>query len=93
MFKPFAYIYEIAPIDFWDNCLTPSMEEEERVLYQMPEVPRTPVVYKLLYFYAGEQELFPIYLCKADNNGTVYVFSDRSLFGAIEELDRQQRRI
>jgi hypothetical protein len=59
----------------------------------MPEPPRAPIVYKLLYFYAGEQELFPIYLCKADNNGTVYVFSDRSLFGAIEELDRQQRRI
>lgn len=91
MFKPFAYIYEIAPIDFWDNCLTPSMEEEERVLYQMPEAPRTPVVYKLLYFYAGEQELFPIYLCKADNNGTVYVFSDINLEDALSNIRRTNK--
>lgn len=91
MNKIFPYIYEMAPIDFWDNCLTPSMEEEERVLSQMPEEPRVPCVYKLLYFYAGYPELFPIYLCKADNNGTVYVFSDHSLFGAIEDLKRLRR--
>lgn len=91
MFKPFMYVYGIAPIDYFDNCLTPSMAEEQRVLEQMPEMPRNPIVYKLLYFYAGEQELFPIYLCKADNNGTVYVFSDRSLFGALNELEQQRR--
>jgi hypothetical protein len=88
MTKPFPYIYEMAPIDFWDNCLTPSMEEEERVLKQMPEKPRIPTVYKLLYFFAGECELFPIFLCKADNNGTVYVFSDRSLYSALNDMRR-----
>ena len=79
MYTPFNYIYEIAPIDYWENALTPSMEEADRVLAQMPEESRDRRVYKLIMFKNGEYELFPVYLCKAENNGTVYIFSDISL--------------
>lgn len=79
MVIPFKYIYEIAPIDYWENALVPSMEEADRVLAQMPEEPRDFRVYKLLMFKNGEYELFPVYLCKAENNGIVYIFSDIDL--------------
>lgn len=79
MVVPFKCIYEIAPIDHWENALVPSIEEADRVLAQMPEEPRDFRVYKLLMFKNGEYELFPVYLCKAENNGTVYIFSDIDL--------------
>jgi hypothetical protein len=79
MIAPFNHIYEIAPIDHWENALIPSMDEADRVLAQMPEEPRDFRVYKLLMFKNGECELFPVYLCKAENNGTVYIFSDIEL--------------
>ena len=79
MVVPFKHIYEMAPIDHWENALVPSTEEADRVLAQMPEEPRDFRVYKLLMFKNGEYELFPVYLCKAENNGTVYIFSDIDL--------------
>lgn len=75
-FKPFKYVYRINPIDFWDNALVPSMEEEFRVLAYMPEEPRSENVYKLYIPDPDNAALAPIYLCKAENNGTVYIFSD-----------------
>lgn len=79
MVVPFKHIYEMAPIDHWENALVPSIEEADRVLAQMPEEPRDFRVYKLLMFKNGEYELFPVYLCKAEKNGTVYIFSDIDL--------------
>lgn len=79
MVVPFKHIYEIAPIDHWENALVPSIEEADSVLAQMPEESRDFRVYKLLMFKNGECELFPVYLCKAENNGTVYIFSDIDL--------------
>ena len=42
----------------------------------MPEEPRDGSVYKLYVPCPDTFQLEPIYLCKAENNGTVYIFSD-----------------
>ena len=73
------YVYATAPIDFWEGAMYASNRERELVLRQMPEEPRDGEVYKLYLFIPGECELTPVLLCKADNNGTVYVFSEREL--------------
>ena len=75
-FKPFRHVYITSAIDFWDNALVPSMEEEFRVLAYMPEEPRSENVYKLYIPNPDAAALEPIYLCKAENNGSVYIFSD-----------------
>ena len=75
-FKPFKYVYRTNPIDYWDHALVPSMEEEFRVLSYMPEKPRDGNVYKLYIPNPDDSGLEPVYLCKADNNGTIYIFSD-----------------
>ena len=78
---PFDYIYENGPIDFWEGATIPSDEGTQRVLRQMPEEPMSRIVYKLYIFHSEYYELIPVYLCKADNNGTVYIFSDYNLRG------------
>ena len=75
-YKPFMHIYAIPPIDLWENALVPSMDEELRVMAYMPEEPRDGWVYKLYVPCPDTFQLEPIYLCKAENNGTVYIFSD-----------------
>ena len=75
----FKYIFSIPPIDFWENALCAGLEAETEVLELMPEEPRDGQVYKLLIPNPGDPELEPIYLCKADNNGTVYIFANVDL--------------
>ena len=72
----FKHIYSSMPIDWWDNATIATCEESERVLEQMPEGPRDGIVYRLYVPYPQGAMLVPIFLCKADNNGTVYIFSD-----------------
>lgn len=72
--KEFAYIWAGGPIDFWENAIVTSIEENDRVLAQMPEKTTAPVVLKT--YMPANVELSPVYMCKADNNGTVYYFSD-----------------
>ena len=71
----FDYIYSMPPIDFWDGAGVIIGPIADAVLEQMPEEPRNKTVYAILIPIPGSCELEPIYLCKADNNGTVYVFS------------------
>ena len=83
----FKYIYWTFPIDWWGNAIIATEEETNRVLYQMPEEPRDKRVYKLYVPYPGGSEIVPIYLCKADNNGTVYIFSDYFVYNA-DDIER-----
>lgn len=83
--EKFKFIYYMSPIDFWENAIIPSDIETARVLKQMPEEPRTQDVYKL--YFPTEISLTPIYLCKAENNGTVYIFSDYNLKSWCEWLE------
>ena len=83
----FKHIYGIPPIDFWEGSVYPSEAEHYDVLEQMPEAPRSDTVHKLYVPIPGYPELIPIFLCKADNNGTVYIFSDYELFDDISICD------
>ena len=72
--KEFSYIWAGEPIDFWENAIVTSIEEYDRVMAQMPEEARAEVVLKT--YVPTDGELSPVYMCKADNNGTIYYFSD-----------------
>ncbi len=72
--KEFDFIWAGNPIDFWENTIIPNNEEYERVMAQMPETPRDNVVLKT--YIPADGKLSPVYMCKADNNGTIYFFSD-----------------
>ena len=77
--KPFNFIFWIFPIDDWRGAQIADYDESERVLSQMPESPRFRDVYKIYIPCSGNFNLVPIFLCKADNNGTVYIFSDADI--------------
>ena len=62
------------PIDFWEKAELADRIIQDAVLEQMPETPRDGDVYKLVI--PDPPMLREIYLCKADNNGTTYIFSD-----------------
>lgn len=83
----FKHIYMAPPIDWWGNAMMATEEETCRVLSQMPEEPRDERVYKLYVPYPSGNEIVPIYLCKADNNGTVYIFSDYFVYNA-DDIER-----
>ena len=70
----FKNIYEAEPIDFWDRAELADEYTTAAVLEQMPETPRDGKVYKIPF--PNPPELSEIYLCKADNNGTIYIFSN-----------------
>lgn len=75
----------MGPIDFWDGAVwheRPSFFVGtgndclwQEVLDNMPEEPREYKVYETLIPVPYYLAMIPIYLCKADNNGTVYVLS------------------
>ncbi len=77
--RPFRYVWKINPIDLWEHAIVASMEEYERVMAQMPEEARSEVVLKT--YMPADGELAPVYMCKADNNGTTYLFSDTDVIG------------
>ena len=70
----FKHIYQMDPIDFWEKAELADRIIQDAVLEQMPETPRDGDVYKLVI--PDPPMLREIYLCKADNNGTTYIFSD-----------------
>lgn len=73
----FKHIYQFEPIDFWEKAELADSIIAEEVLKQMPEAPRDGDVYKMLF--PNPPMLAEIYLCKADNNGTTYIFSNIDL--------------
>lgn len=78
----FKYIYAMEPIDFWSGATVVDLDDDNCVkVYQdmdaLEEVPRDGNVYKLMI--PSPVQLEEIYLCKADNNGTVYIFTDTDL--------------
>lgn len=86
MNAPFEYIYTICPIDFWSGAQEADCYETEIVLRQMPEEPRDERVYKLYLPDPGSSCIMPVYLCKADNNGTIYVFSHWDIKNLFEDM-------
>lgn len=80
----FKHIYQCMPIDFWEKAELADSIIAKAVLDQMPEEPRDGDVYKLIV--PAPPSLLEIYLCKADNNGTVYIFSDFDLIYALSDL-------
>jgi hypothetical protein len=74
-----THIFSIAPIDNWAGATIANSKETERVLSMMPETPRDNTVYKIPVVIGGCPELAAAYLCKADNNGTVYIFTNVDL--------------
>lgn len=80
----FKFIYEHEPIDFFEGSLSVSNEEELRVLTQMPEESRDSRVYKTYIPYGCM--LVPIYMCKADNNGTTYIFTDYNIYDIYKNI-------
>lgn len=84
----FKYMWYIPPIDFWNNAIVASDEETIKVLKNMPEEPRDNIVYKT--YVPGDTELVTVYICKADNNGDTYLFSDEDF---ISFYNKNARRI
>ena len=69
----------INPIDFWDGASIAEGEIKDEVLSLMPEPPRSNDVF-LTYLPNPEwSEMQELYMCKADNNGTVYLFAERDV--------------
>lgn len=75
--KQFKYIWRGSPIDFWENAIVTNEAETARVFSDMPEPSRDDIVYKT--YVPGDTELVPLYMCKADNNGTIYFFCEENL--------------
>ena len=70
----FRFIWWSNPIDFWEYAMVANIDEAARVLKQMPEEPRSDDVYKVYVPY--DAELVTLFMCKADNNGSIYFFCD-----------------
>ena len=68
------YIYSIPPIDYWGNATVANEKMTQVILKEMPEEPRDGIVYKCMV--PGDTELESVYICKADNNGSTYLFSN-----------------
>ena len=83
------YIYWAPPCDFWEGCPVSDELEREIILKLMPEDPRNRMVYKS-YLPGNGCDLEVFYFCKADNNGTTYIFtncSNAEIKGLSWELD------
>lgn len=70
-----VFIYTAAPCDVWTGAISVDEEERETILALMPEESRDDKVYKS-YLPGNGYDLEPVYFCKADNNGTTYIFSN-----------------
>ena len=70
----YRYMRAGDPIDFWEHAEVANIDEVENVLRQMPEEPRDGTVLKTWVPY--DCSLVPLFMCKADNNGTTYFFCD-----------------
>lgn len=86
----FRCIFAGDPIDFWEHAIVASMDECHRVLAQMPETSREELVLKT--YIPMDAELVPLYMCKADNNGTVYFFCDQNFVDYYSHDLREIRR-
>jgi len=75
----FNYMWTLPPIDEFSDLIIVDGSTRDNVISNMPEVERTNNVYKMYIPY--DNFIVPVYLCKADNNGTVYLFSDYDVFG------------
>lgn len=73
-------IYSIGPIDFWGGAQVVSVEEFELITGIMPEEARTcEGVYKTWIPCDWDGTMAEVYMCKAENNGTVYLFTKSEL--------------
>lgn len=82
------FIYRIQPVDWWDGAAIADSVTTAQILEMMPEEPRTADVYVIRFPY--ESEMKEVYLCKAENNGTVYVFTEFDIFDTFEDFDLYQ---
>ena len=81
------FIYRIQPVDWWDGATMADAVTTARILGMMPEAPRTAFdgVYETRFPHSGQMK--EVYFCKADNNGTVYVFTEFDIFKAFEDFE------
>ena len=75
----FKHAWKTNPIDDWSGAVVCSNDEIDRVLHDMPEKARHEVAFKTCVPWDGR--LVTVYMCKADNNGTVYLFADEDVYG------------
>lgn len=72
-------IGSLGPIDIWEGSFEVDGDVKDEVLSLMPEPPRSNDVY-LTYLPNPEWgEMQPLFMCKADNNGTVYLFAETDI--------------
>lgn len=72
--KP-IYIYCTSPCDYWEGAIEVNGVEALLIKEMMPEDPRGDGVYKS-YLPGNGCNLEVFYFCKADNNGTTYIFTN-----------------
>lgn len=70
----YRYVWRGLPIDFWEGAMVAGIDETNTILAQMPEEPREEMV--LMTYVPYDCGLVPLFMCKADNNGSVYFFCD-----------------
>lgn len=69
------YVYWTSPCDIWDGAIKVEGVEALLIEEMMPEWPRGDGVYKS-FLPGNGSSLEVFYFCKADNNGTTYIFSN-----------------
>lgn len=79
------HIYQTdMPIDHWEGAMAVSNTMEMEIMQRMPELPRNQRVYKTYFPY--QDRLEPIYFCKAENNGTTYMFTEHDLTDRLMDI-------
>lgn len=82
------FIYRVQPVDWWDGAVVADSVTTAKILEMMPEQPRTQDVYIIRF--PHESEMKEVYLCKAENNGTVYVFAEFDIIDSFEDFELYQ---
>ena len=84
-------IGSIGPIDYWGGAQIADREIAEEIFEIMPEPPRGGIIGGVVYVThlpnPAWEKMEPLYMCKADNNGTVYLFGSECAREAIEILN------
>lgn len=76
---PLRCIGCIGPIDWWNGAFEVEGARKAEVLALMPEAPRCEEVFLTYIPNPNRAEMQELYMCKADNNGTVYLFAQNDV--------------
>lgn len=81
------YIYRIQPVDWWDGAAVADAVTTARIVKMMPEGPRNEFDGVFVTHFPHGCQMKEVYFCKADNNGTVYVFTEFDIFDTFEDFE------